>query len=294
VLSVSVNPSGLAAGTSYTGTILVQGTGSATGTSSIAVSMTVTAPFPTITSLQSAASLSNGPVGVVSPGEIVTVFGTGLGPASPLQTAIDPTTGKVATTLGNVQVLFNGYPAPLTYVSASQINCVVPYELAQLTQPYVEVKYMGQSSNTYLLTQAATAPGIFTIGAGAGQGAILNSDSSYNGTAAGFRPAAAGSTIQIYMTGEGQTSPQGVTGKVNCPSGSACSISMLPVPLLAVAALVNNQPANITFFGEAPGFVSGVMQVDLVIPPGTASGPASLVIKVGSGSSQPGVTVAVQ
>jgi len=79
---------------------------------------------------------------VVSPGEIVTVFGTGLGPASPLQTAIDPTTGKVATTLGNVQVLFNGYPAPLTYVSASQINCVVPYELAQLTQPYVEVKYM--------------------------------------------------------------------------------------------------------------------------------------------------------
>jgi uncharacterized protein (TIGR03437 family) len=294
VLSVSVNPSGLAAGTSYTGTILVQGTGSATGTSSIAVSMTVTAPFPTITSLQSAASLSNGPVGVVSPGEIVTVFGTGLGPASPLQTAIDPTTGKVATTLGNVQVLFNGYPAPLTYVSASQINCVVPYELAQLTQPYVEVKFMGQASNAYLLTQAATAPGIFTIGAGSGQGAILNSDSSYNGTAAGFRPASAGSTIQIYMTGEGQTSPQGVTGKVNCPSGSACSISMLPVPLLAVAALVNNQPANITFFGEAPGFVSGVMQVDLVIPPGTPSGPASLVIKVGSGSSQPGVTVAVQ
>jgi uncharacterized protein (TIGR03437 family) len=61
-----------------------------------------------------------------------------------------------------------------------------------------------------------------------------------------------------------------------------------------VAALVNNQPAMIAWFGEAPGIVSGVMQVNVVIPPNTPSGPASLVITVGSVSSQPGVTVAVQ
>jgi uncharacterized protein (TIGR03437 family) len=69
---------------------------------------------------------------------------------------------------------------------------------------------------------------------------------------------------------------------------------MLPVPLLPVAALVNNQPATIVFYGEAPGLVSGVMQVNLVIPPNTPSGPASLAISVGSVSSQAGVTVAVQ
>jgi len=61
-----------------------------------------------------------------------------------------------------------------------------------------------------------------------------------------------------------------------------------------VAALVNNQPATITFAREAPGDVSGVMQVNVIIPPNTPSGPASLVIKVGSASSQAGVTVAVQ
>ena len=202
----------------------------------------------------------------------------------------------MSTTLGNVQVLFNGYPAPLTYVSASQINCVVPYEVAQLSSPYVEVKYgtQTQTSNTYNLAQASTAPGIFTTNSGTGQGAILNGDSTYNGTGTGFKPAAAGSTIQIYMTGEGQTSPTGVTGKVNCPSGSACTIAQLPVPLLPVAALVNNQPATIAFWGEAPGIVSGVMQVNVVIPPNTPSGSVPLVIKVGSASTQAGVTVAVQ
>ncbi len=297
VLSVSVSAAALSPGVTYTGTVTVQGTGTASASNpvNISVTLTVTAPYPTITLVQSAASLANGPTGMVSPGEIVTIFGTGLGPATALQTALDPTTHKVSTNLGGVQVLFNGYPAPLTYVSATQINCVVPYELAQLTSPYVQVRYGSQGSNDYNLTQATTAPGIFTVNAqGSGQGAILNFDSTYNGTGTGFKPAAAGSVIQVYMTGEGQTSPAGVTGKVTCPSGSTCTIAQLPVPLLPVAALVNNQPASIVFWGEAPGLVSGVMQVNLIIPPGIPSGPASLVIKVGSVSSQTGVTIAVQ
>jgi uncharacterized protein (TIGR03437 family) len=61
-----------------------------------------------------------------------------------------------------------------------------------------------------------------------------------------------------------------------------------------VAALVNNQPATITFWGEAPGQVSGVMQLNLIIPPNTPPGPASLEVKVGSVSSQAGVTIAVE
>ena len=292
VLSVSVNPTNLNAGTSYNGTIVVTGTGAAGGSTSIAVVLAVTAPFPSISSVVNGGSLLSGPI---SPGEIVTIKGTALGPVSPLQTTIDPTSGKVATQLGSVQVLFNGYPSPLTYVSATQINCVVPYELAQLSSPYVQVRYLGQSSNTFNLTQAATAPAIFTAsGTGTGQGAVLNSDYSFNGTSIGFKPAPAGSVIQVYMTGEGQTSPQGVTGKVNCPSGTSCTVSQLPVPLLPVGALVNNQPATITFYGEAPGFVSGVMQVDLIIPPNTPSGPATLLITVGSTASQANVIIAVQ
>jgi uncharacterized protein (TIGR03437 family) len=290
VFSVSVSPSTLAAG-GYQGTIVVQGTGTATGTATINVVLTVTAPFPTITSVLNAASFQSGPV---SPGELVSIFGTAMGPAAPLQTTVDPVTGKVETSLGNMQVLFNGYAAPLTYVTATQINCVVPYELAQLSSPYVQVKYLGQSSNTYNLQAAATAPGIFTTTqTGKGQGAILNSNNTVNSTS---NPAAAGSTIQVYMTGEGQLSPAGVTGSVTCSAGCA-TLSKIPVPLLAVAALVNNQPATVSYYGEVSGLVSGIMQVNVVIPPNTPSGSVPIVITVGSNSSPSGAsaaTVAVQ
>jgi uncharacterized protein (TIGR03437 family) len=286
-ISVSVNPTSLAAGNTYLGSVTVQGSGGATGSTVISVALTVTAPLPNITSVLQAASFQNNPI---SPGELVSLFGTALGPASSLGTTINPTTGKVATTLGGVTVLFNGFAAPLTYVSATQINCVVPYELASISSPYVQVKYLGQSSNEPTLRSAATSPGIFTTGNGTGQGAILNFDYSVNSSS---HPAAAGTVIQVYMTGEGQLSPTGVTGSVTCSAGCS-SVGQIPVPLLPVAAKINNQPATITFYGEAPSLVSGVMQVDILIPPNTPSGPNSLVITVGSNSSQSGVTVAVQ
>ena len=101
------------------------------------------------------------------------------------------------------------------------------------------------------------------------------------------------------MTGEGQTSPSGITGKVNCPSGQSCSLSQLPVPLLPVTiTLVDSTgarfPANYTFAGEAPGFVSGVMQVNVVIPANASSGNLQLFVSVGGNNSQSGITVAVQ
>jgi uncharacterized protein (TIGR03437 family) len=288
VLSVSISPSGLSAGSTYTGTVVVQGTGSAAGSSSISVTLTIAAPAPNITSVVHGATFQSG---AVAPGEIVTIFGANLGPATALQTKVDPTTGKVETSLGNVQALFNGYAAPLIYVSATQINCVVPYELAQITSPYVEVKYLNQTSQTVSLRAAATAPGIFTApSGGTGQGAVLNSDSSANSSS---HPAPAGSTIQVFMTGEGQLSPPGVTGSVTCAAGCA-TVKQIPVPLLPVAALIGGQPATISFYGEAPGDVSGVMQVDVTIPPGTPSGAASLVISVGGNSSPSGVTISVQ
>ena len=292
VLSVTVNPASLAAGTTYTGTITVNGTGSASGSTTVQVSLTITAPFPTITQVQNAASFANGPI---SPGEIVTLFGSAMGPSTPLGTTLT-SAGKVSTQLGQVQVLFNGTPAPLLYVSASQINCVVPYELAGFTSPFVEVKYLGQTSNTVNLQAVATAPGIFATGtpAGTGQGAILNFDNSPNGNGANSRPAAPGSVVQIYMTGEGALSPAQATGSVTCSAGCS-TVSQIPVPLLVskMAVLVNNQPATIQFAGEAPGFVSGVLQVNVTIPPNTPAGNVPLSISIGGVSSQSNVTVAV-
>ena len=287
-LSVSVSPAGLNANT-YTGTITVTGTGTATGTTTINVTLTVTAPRPSITSVASAASYVGGSL---SPGEIIAIFGTNLGPTPGVQLALDPATGKVATTLGGVQVLVNGFLAPMVYASATQVSAVIPYEVAggPGTLAQVVVKFLGITSNGIATPVAATAPGLFTLNAsGSGPGAILNANLSGNSPA---NPANKGDTIAIYLTGEGQTSPIGVTGKVTTISSSG---PLTPVPLLPVAVLIDGQPAaSISFAGEAPALVSGVMQLNVQIPPAARSGNLSLVVSIGGASSQPGVTVSVR
>ena len=289
-LNILINPAGLAAGNSYQGTVTVSGAGSAAGSSIVTVSLAVTAPPPAISSVVNAASFLGGPL---SPGEMVSIFGSNLGPAAPAGLTLDAG-GKVSTILGGSQVLFNGIPAPLTYVSLSQINCVVPYEFAQAAgNPNVQVKSGAQTSLLFFVRQSSAAPAIFTASNGVGQGAILNADNSYNGAGPGALPAPKGSTVQIYLTGGGAANPPQATGSVTCSSGCA-AVSAIPRPALPIAVLVNNQPATFTFAGEAPGFVSGVLQVDVTIPPGVPSGAIPIMVLIGGVSSQAGVTVLVQ
>jgi len=290
-VSVTVNPSGLSAGT-YSGTITVAGTNGAPGSTTVVVTLNVTAPLPTITKVGNAASYV---AGNIAPGEIITIFGTDLGPASPVTLALD-STGKVATTLGGVQVLVNGFLAPMIYASNTQVGAVVPYELAQFASANVLVRFLGQSSNGVATNVATTAPGVFTLNAsGSGPAAILNQNNSGNSPS---NPAARGDTIVLYLTGEGQTSPAGVTGKVTTTSSTG---PLTPGPLLPVSVTIAGQPAAaILFAGEAPGFVSGVMQMNVTIPTTSSSGGTfptgdlPIVVTIGPNSSQPGVTVSVR
>lgn len=285
-LSISTSIAALGAGT-YNGTVTVTGTDGATGSTTINVTLTVSLPPIRITAVTNAASFQSGHV---APGEIVSIFGSGLGPATPAFLTLDQD-GNVSTSLGGVQVLllFSGIPAPLTYVSSSQINAVMPYEMVDLLTPYVEVEYQGQSSNIFSLTAASASPALFTSnGSGAGPGAILNQDNSYNGPA---NPAPKGSVVVIFMTGEGQTSPPGVTGKVTTVSST---LPLTPQPLLPVTVSIGGQPASVLFYGEAPNLVSGVMQINVQVPTNVASGDLPIQVSVGASTSQLGVTVSVQ
>ena len=283
-LSASVNTAGLTAGT-YNGTITVAGSGGAPGTTTINVTLTVTVPLPTVTQVTNAASYATGSI---SPGEIITLFGTDLGPATPAGLALD-SAGKVATTLGGVQVLVNGIPSPMVYASNTQLSAVVPYEVAQFASANVLVKFLGQTSNGIATPVTTTVPGLFTQNAsGSGPGAILNQNNSVNSPA---NPATRGDTVVVYLTGEGQTSPAGVTGKVTSVSATP---PLTPAPLLPVSILIGGQPANYSFAGEAPFFVSGVMQLNVTIPSTAGTGAQSIVVSIGGHQSQAGVTVSVQ
>src|SRR5205085_11634718 len=86
----------------------------------------VTSPVPTVTKVQNAASFA---FGAVSPGELVYLEGTDLGPATLVQLALDAN-GNVSTKLDDTQVLFDGVPAPLVYVSDTKITAIAPYEIS--------------------------------------------------------------------------------------------------------------------------------------------------------------------
>ena len=52
--------------------------------------------------------------------------------------------------------------------------------------------------------------------------------------------------------------------------------------------------AEVTYAGAAPGLVSGVLQVNVRIPPGTPSGEAALQVTIGGKLNRQAVTVAVE
>jgi uncharacterized protein (TIGR03437 family) len=220
----------------------------------------------------------------VAPGEILTVYGFGAGPSNTAGFTLDPS-GKVATSLNGAQVLFDGRPAPMIYGSAWQANVIVPYEIAAQAATTISLQFGGVASAAWTIPVAPSAPGIFTLSSsGLGAAAVLNQDNSVNSA---INPAPRGSIIQIYATGEGETSPHGVTGSVIGTD--------LKTPVLAVKVTIGGQDAVVQYAGSAGASVAGLFQVNAVIPPSVAPAAAvPIVISVGGVPSQNGVTIAVQ
>ena len=289
-VNVSINKDNISSTGTLNGTVLVAATGGASGSTTVNVTLNVTSLLPTISRVTNAASYATN---AISPGEIITLFASDpahpIGPATPALLTLD-LSGNVAISIGGVQVTVQGFNCPMIYASASQVSAVVPYEVAGYANVPVLVKYLGQSSNGVLMNVATAVPGLFTFNSsGTGPGAILNSDLSVN---TANNPAARGDIAVIYMTGEGQTSPGGVTGKVTTIAPPPAPLT--PAPLLPVSVTVGGQPANWTFAGEAPGFVSGVMQLNVKLPTNIAAGDQPIVVTIGGVPSQQGVTVSVK
>ncbi|MGB7758535.1 MAG: glycoside hydrolase family 44 protein [Bryobacteraceae bacterium] len=241
-------------------------------------------PQPSIGAITNAASYD---ATGVSPGEIVAIWGQGLGPAAGANFQFD-SNDLIATSLGGTQVFFNGYPAPLIYASSGQVNAVVPYEAALAQTASVIVVYQGNPSAPSQIAISAAKPGIFTNNnSGGGQGAILNQDFSLNGPS---NPAPRGQYVLIYATGEGVTTPPGMNGRLSEVSGSP-----LPTVAAACSATIGGVTTTLNYCGEAPGFTAGLVQVNALVPASIAPGNAvPVTIAVGGVTSQANVTLAVQ
>ncbi|HUJ22832.1 MAG TPA: hypothetical protein VLX58_14965 [Bryobacteraceae bacterium] len=222
--------------------------------------------------------------GGVSPGEILAVFGQAMGPAT-LAGAQTSAPGVVANLLAGTRVWFDGTAAPLVYTSNQQLSVIVPYETAGKASTTMQVEYLGVMSDPVSVPVVASVPGLFTKDAsGTGQGAIGNQDGSLNSPA---NPAPRGSVVSLYATGEGQTAPAGVDGLI--------AGSVLPKPNLHVSATIGGVAAHVAYAGGARGLVAGGIQINVEVPESVAPGDAvPVLVTIGTASSQPGVTLAVQ
>ena len=195
---------------------------------------------PTLTAagVANAASYASGSV---APGEIVTLFGSALGPANLAGLQLTNPL-LVANALAGVHVLFDGVPAPMIYASAGQVSAVVPYAVAGQSSTNLQVEYLGAVTAPVSLPVVAAVPGLFTANArGFGPGAILNnSDYSVNSAA---KPVPRGAYVDIYMTGAGATIPASVDGLVVAGPTYTVLSSFPQVPA--------NVPVTVTMGGVA-------------------------------------------
>lgn len=187
----------------------------------------------------------------IAPGQFITLFGAGLGPASPL---IAPTV-PFPTTLGGISVTVQGRPAPLYFVSTNQISALVPFATSG-TSADVIVRQGNVESNRVTVPVSRTSPGIYSIQQnGIGPGAILKSDFS---VVSSTNPARRGDTVLIFLTGLGAVNPP-------LADGAAAPTSTLSRVTDTVNVYVGGQRAILSFAGAAPGF-AGLYQLNVIIP----------------------------
>ncbi|HEV8144988.1 MAG TPA: SBBP repeat-containing protein [Bryobacteraceae bacterium] len=189
--------------------------------------------------------------GRISPGELFSIYGLKFGVAA--QAATFDSVGLLPKVFGGVQVTVNDFPAPLLYVSDTQINAIVPLAI-QAGVARIQITINGTRLPDFRAYVDATAPQVFrNLDATA---AALNQDGSINSPA---NPARVGTLVSIFATGAGTI--QGVDGQRTAAA--------LPGPFPAV--LNGDHFLTITYSGAAPGLVTGVTQINFRLPiPGSS------------------------
>jgi len=219
-------------------------------------------PSFTAAGIVSAATfLSGAPLGI---GSISAVFGQNL--ATQTATA---TSFPLPLNLGGTSVTINGVPAPLFYASPGQINFLVPYELTGQTTATVLVSATAGVAEVSGVPIAPQEPGFFLLDAADDVAAVHLNGQIVSAAA----PAAGGETVEIYATGLGPVSNTPADGSP-APSSPPASDEITPV------VTIGGVNAQISFAGLAPG-LAGLYQMNVVVPQGLPSGPATLTLAAG-------------
>ena len=242
-----------------------------------------------------AASFGN--ADTLSPGAIVTLFGSRMGPREGIGYQLAD--GHVPTTLGGTQVLVDGEPAPILFSSYWQLNVILPYSLQVGTRPKIQVLSAGVAGNE-LGTSRVYPAGIslFRMDASpGGQAAALNEDGTLNSPK---NPAKKRSRVVLFGTGGGPTIPPSTAGEVTPLLPRSLQYGA-QVQVRVASPIVSGLMATVEYAGAAPGLVAGVTQINIKLPDvipdveGYPRGTVPLLVTTTGSSFYPGlVTVAVE
>lgn len=178
--------------------------------------------------------------GPVAPGSVISVYGANLAAGAEVASQ-----NPLPNVLASSQIVINGLPAPLLSARANQINAQVPYETVGGIASVVAMRGSSASAPAALQVQQ-TAPGIFVA---------LNQDGTVNGLA---HPAAAGSTLEVLVTGLGSAQPA-------VPTGFAAPAGPAPSAIVPLTATIGGASTPVLSAELAPGMV-GVFNVTLTVP----------------------------
>ncbi|HEY1184040.1 MAG TPA: SBBP repeat-containing protein [Bryobacteraceae bacterium] len=254
---------------------------------------------PQLSCVTDAATL--GLIGPVAPGQLVTLFGYELGPQTGVTGSASGQT-LLPTSLGNVQVTFDGVPAPLLYVSSSQINVQVPFEVAQplevAPQTVMTVSIAPDAASAYSIAAtrtfavAGSSPSLFVdtsvpppncvpvTFSGFASLVALNSDGSLNGCG---NPAQPGSMVTVFLNGVAAEPNNGffpITGSITVSNTGPLGNQ---VDVRGGSALVPN--GDVASLAAGPlfpvaGAIAGVDQLAIQLPGIGASGLQAISLAV--------------
>ena len=219
----------------------------------------------------------------IVPGAWVSAYGTSL--ANTTKDWSDQTSvfaaGNLPTTVAGVQVLVNGNPVPVWYVTQTQVNFQAPSNISG--NATVQIINNGQTSNVVNVPVVSVSPGVIAYSSNyttyypsaelAGTTTIIGDPSVVQGV----QEAKPGNQIQLYVTGLAPTTAGTV---INSPI-------VFSTPITVNLGSTNLTPSYVGQIG--PGYY----QVNFMVPSSMSSGNYPFSISIGGKNSQSNVVFPV-
>ena len=207
----------------------------------------------------------------VVPGSYIALYGVNLATA-----AEGFSTPYLPVAIAQTSVSFDSAtasaPGHLTYISPSQVNLQVPWEMQNQPTAQIKVSIGDSSGALYSLPLVPYAPAIF-----ASNGAAAALDASFR-LISNSNPAKQGQNISLYCNGLGPVTNQPASGDPAQGSPNLSNTTTLPM------VMIGGQNAPVLFSGLAPGY-AGLYQINVTVP-NVGSGEKQVTVSIGEVTSQ--------